>query len=136
MILPDEWPRIIAATLAAPRRSNVGPGERALIYRFAVETGLRSSEICKLTRGVFVFDGGDAAHIRVKAPGTKNKKPARQYLSATLAAQVKQHLQSKTPKAAAFSMPEHSNMADMLGDDVADARRIGCTKHVTTKRSV
>lgn len=58
-----------------------------------------------------------------RARSTKNKKDARQYIQAELAADLKAHIATKSPMARVFKLPHETNMAAMLRDDLADARQ-------------
>ena len=58
-----------------------------------------------------------------KAGATKNRKAACQYIQPELAARLKDHITTKAPKAPVFSLPHESNLARMLRDDLAEARK-------------
>jgi hypothetical protein len=98
-----------------------GP-ERILLYRTAIETGLRSNELRGLTRISVVLDGSQP-FIRVKAANTKNRKDAQQFIQRDLAEQLRVHLASKTPTSRVFDLPDPTDMAAMLRVDLAAARR-------------
>lgn len=84
MLLPEESPKL----KSVPRTGRVSYGmsaaERILLYRTAIETGFRSSEIRSLTRGRLHFDSSEP-YITCKAGATKNRKDARQYILTELA---------------------------------------------------
>ena len=61
MLLPKEWSFLEAATIAGPVRDGMTGHERSLLYRTAIETGLRSSELKSLTRGSLVFSTDNPA---------------------------------------------------------------------------
>ena len=71
--------------------------ERVILYRTAIETGLRSSEIRSVTRGQLHLDRAEP-YITCKAGATKNGKDARQYIQPILAEALKDHISRKTPK--------------------------------------
>ena len=121
ILLPDEWWRLEAATEAGPKRYGMTAGERLLLYRTAIQSGLRSNELRSLTRGRLYFDA-DPPYITCKAVSTKNRKDARQYIQSELAADLKAHIATKSPKARVFSMPGRTRMAAMLRKDLAEAR--------------
>ncbi len=63
------------------------------------------------------------AYIRAKAAITKNSKEARQFLSADVAAALKEHVARKAPQVPVFALPSgREDMAAMLLADVALAR--------------
>ena len=80
-----------------------GP-ERALIYRFASETGLRADEIRGLTRAAFELDTLPY-HVKVPSGLTKNRKEAKIGLRPELAELLREHLQRKAPAAQALNVP-------------------------------
>ena len=73
MLLPDEWRLLEAAALQGPERFGMEGTERMLLYRTAIETGLRSSELRSLTRGN-LFHRADSPFITCKAGSTKNRQ--------------------------------------------------------------
>ncbi len=122
MLLPDEWRWLASATMAAEERFGMTGHERCLLYRVAIQTGLRSAELRSLGRGHFVLDG-DRPFVRVGSSNTKNSKAAYQYIDRVLADDLRKHLMTKTPKAPAFNLPTEFVMADMLRADLAEARQ-------------
>ena len=95
------------------------PGhERILLYRFAMETGLRADEIRTLTRLSFNFE---TPTVKVKPKYTKNGKAAVLPLKPSTAEAMKAHTGCKAPTAPVFKMPK-SNLAKMLQRDIANAR--------------
>jgi len=93
-----------------------------LLYRTAIQTGLRSNELRSLTRGRLYFDS-DPPYITCKAGSTKNRKDAQQYVQPELATDLKAHIATKAPKAPVFNLPHETNVARMLRDDLAKARK-------------
>lgn len=87
--------------------------ERSLLYRLAIETGLRANELRSLTRASFDLQG-ELAAVHVTAGKTKNRKGASIDLSIATAELLRTHLQNKLPGAAAFSLPHKGAMARML----------------------
>ena len=96
--------------------------ERLLVYRIAIQSGLRSSELRILTRGQLYLDC-DPPYITCRDRSTKNKKDAQQYILPNLAEDLNRHVATMAPKVPLFALPSEYNMADMLRADVADARR-------------
>jgi len=70
----DEISRLLASTASAPTLHKTGlrGRDRCLIYRVAIETGLRAGEIRALTWGRVTF--GDEPSIRADAAYTKSKR--------------------------------------------------------------
>ena len=106
----------------APVRAKMTGTERALLYRLAVETGLRRGGLAKLTKSCFDLDGDDPAVI-VKA-GARNKYKAerRVPLKAATAELLRTHLGSKMPEAPAFAVPPKQHSAKMVKADLDGAR--------------
>ena len=122
MLLPDEWRRLETATRAGPVRYGMTGDERLLLYCTAIQTGLRSNELRSLTRGRLYFDA-TPPYITCKAGSTKNRKDARQYIQPELASDLQAHITTKAPKTPVFNLPHESNLARMLRDDLAEARK-------------
>ena len=122
MLLPEEWHRLETATEAGPEQYKMTGGERRLLYQTAIQTGLRSNELRSLTRGRLYFDAVPP-YITCMAGSTKNRKDARQYIQPELAADLKAHIATKTPKAPVFNLPHETNLARMLRYDLAEARK-------------
>ncbi len=120
-LLPDEYPYLERAMRTGPDRYDTPAIERMLLYDTAIQTGLRSGEMRSLTRGKFHLSKGPY-YVICRAGSTKNKKDARQYITADLAARIKKHLRSKTPNAPAFRMPRDTVMAEMIRQDMDAAR--------------
>lgn len=100
-----------------------------MLYKTAIQTGLRSSELRSLTEGRF-FVGVEILkpYVVCKAGSTKNAKDARQYVTAGLAAEIREHLARKAPKAPVFRMPAATDVVDMLRADLAESRRVWLDK--------
>ncbi|GIW96962.1 MAG: hypothetical protein KatS3mg111_0295 [Pirellulaceae bacterium] len=123
MLLPEEWRWLKWATQRGPERYGMTPAERVLLYETAIQTGLRSKELRSLTPGLLFVDA-DPPYLMCKADATKNRKDAKQYVQPELAAALRDHVARKAPKAAVFNLPHESNLARMLRDDLAEARRL------------
>jgi len=122
VLLPEEWLWLESATSAGPDRYGVPASERLLLYRTAIQTGLRSSELRSLTRARLFLDD-DPPFIICKAGSAKNRKDARQFIESDLAADLRAHVALRTPKTPVFTMPHNTNMARMLQADLAAARK-------------
>ena len=82
----------------------------------------RSNELRSLTRGQRYFDS-DPPYLTCKAGSTKNWKDARQYIQPELAASLQAQITTKAPQAPVFSLPHESKLAQMLRDDLTEARK-------------
>jgi integrase len=122
MLLPEEWRRLEAATESGPERHGMTGRERLMLYETAIQSGLRSNELRSLMRGRLYLDS-DPPYITCKAGSTKNRKDARQYIQTELSASLKAHIATKAPKAPVFNLPHESNLARMLRNDLAEARK-------------
>ena len=98
-----------------------GP-ERALLYRVAMETGLRRGALARLRRADFDLDAEPSVSVK-GTRGTKNKRTLTLPLRRSTAALLAEHLNRKAPAAPAFSMPKQWETADLLRADLAAARR-------------
>jgi len=122
MLLPDEWPRLVASTEAGPVRNGMTGNERLLLYRTAIQTGLRAGELRSLNKGRLVCDAS-ASYVTCKAGSTKNRDFARLFIQADLAADLRNHIARKAPMTPIFAMPRHTKLARMIRADLADARK-------------
>ena len=120
MLLPTEWPCLEASTAAGPIRYGMAGSERLLLYRAAIETGLRAHELRSLTRSSVVFDAV-RPYIVAEAGSTKNRKLAKQYIRIDLAAELRTHVATKSPTAPLFKLTDESRMARMLRRDLKAA---------------
>ena len=120
-ISTDEVCRLLETTAAGPERWGMSGYERALVYRFAAETGLRANEIRTLTTGKFDFDN---LTVTVKSSYSKHRREDIQAFLPELAALLKEHCRGKLPAAKVFG-GSYSQLtdktADMLKLDLADA---------------
>ena len=121
MLLHDEWHWLGLTLQSGEERFDMPAEERWLLYRVAIETGLRAGELRSLTRGRLFLDS-DPPYITCKSCNTKNGKPARQRILPDTAAALKSLIAQKTPKAPVFRMPGNKHLAGMLKADLAAAR--------------
>ena len=117
----DEFRWLLSVTASSADRFGMTGEERALLYRVAAETGLRASELKSLTRASFKLDGKEPI-VTVQRGSTKNRKGAMLDLSAELTGKLQKWLETKMPAAPAFNMPDSTHTAEMLRQDMADAR--------------
>jgi len=115
----DELRLLLKHTEAAEKRFGLTGYERAILYRFAVQSGLRANEIRCLTVASFDFD---KQLVTLAGKYTKNGRGATLPLRSDTAAMLKGLLANKLPHIAAFKLPSKYNMADMLRADLAAAK--------------
>ena len=96
---PEELRRIIAATTEAPESFGMSGPERALLYRFCAETGLRKNEVRNLTAGDFDLQ---ALTVTVPAGYSKHREMDVVPLREDLAEALRRHLSGKLPQGKAF----------------------------------
>ena len=99
----SEAKRLLSAAEQGGPWRGISGHERTLIYRLALQSGLRANEIRQLQRQDFNFN---AMTVRVKDFTAKNRKEAFLPLKPALAEQLKAFLATKTPQAKAFNVPE------------------------------
>jgi site-specific recombinase XerC len=116
-----EMHTLLETTEAAPKRYNMTGYERSLVYRMALEVGLRASEIKSLRVLSFDFDAKPAT-VHVEPSDTKGKRPADLVLMDTTAKAIQEFFRDKEPKDKAFAMPHKANTADMIQADLKDAQ--------------
>ncbi len=96
------------------------PDKRHLLYRLALETGLRSNELRSLTGASFNL--GDPS-VTISSTHAKNSKEATLPLKRGTAKLVQSHISIKKPQVNLFEkMADPSSVARMLRKDCADAR--------------
>ena len=115
---PEEVQALLAVAIDAETRFGMGGYDRALLYRLAVETGLRASEMRSLRVSSFDFD---EKTVTVKAAYSKNRQDATIPLKNETAELLKNTFANKTPKTAAFTMPTGNYLAKMLKEDLEEA---------------
>ena len=118
----DELLWLLKTTETGPVRAEMDGKERAVLYRLAVETGLRRGGLARLTRQSFELDA-DSPAVLVKA-GAKNKYKSdrRVPLRGDTVELLREHLKPKMPDAAAFRVPGHKHSAKMVRADLDAAR--------------
>lgn len=122
MILLDEWPWLASSMISHDvERNSMTAVERLLLYRTAIQTGLRASELFELNRGSLLLDS-EHPYVTCKAAGTKNKKPAQQFIDPNLAADLAEHISRKMPAAPVFGIGGRNELSRMLESDLAVAR--------------
>jgi len=112
----DDLRRLLETTATQAARFGMAGPERVLLYRLAVETGLRANELRSLTVTSFDFE---RRTITVESQHTKNHKEAVLPLRADTAAELRQFLAGKLPGVQAFNVP--TKTAEMLRADLEAA---------------
>ncbi len=116
----DETHRLLETTEAAPKRFNMTGYERTLVYRLALEAGLRAGEIKSLSVLSFDFEA-EHKTVHVEPSDTKGKRPADLILMAETAEALKEFFNGKESTDKAFDMPHTANTAVMIRADLKDA---------------
>ncbi|MCX5653549.1 MAG: tyrosine-type recombinase/integrase [Planctomycetota bacterium] len=114
----DEQRRLLTVTAAGPVHHTMTGAERSLIYRLALETGLRAGEIGKLTVLAFDFD---ACTVSLAASCTKNKRDAEIDLKPSTAAALRAFMAGRLPHDSAFTANAADRSAEMLRLDLEAA---------------
>jgi len=119
----DELRWLLDTTSKGPVRGGMTGGERAMLYRVATETGLRSNELASLTRASFMLDG-ERLGVTVQAGYSKRRRDDVLPLRGDTAADLREFLSTKLPGAKAFNMPPGYDVVDkLLRPDLDDARQ-------------
>ena len=95
----DEVRRLLETARNAKAIYGVSGCERALVYRLAIESGLRRNELRSLTKNSFDFENHT---VTVQPKDTKNRKPAILPLRPDTAMELKRHLANRLPTAKVF----------------------------------
>jgi integrase len=117
----DEAAALLKATRSGPTRYKTPAEERYWLYRLALETALRSSELRALTRENFELDDAEP-FVWLPGDDTKNSEGAELPLRAETVAELRVYLANKLPKAVVFAkMTDGSSMATVLRADLKAA---------------
>ena len=112
---------LLEITKEAPLRFGMTGFERYLLYKLAIEIGLRRNELRSLTVSSFDFR---KRKVTLEAAASKNKKKAVLPLNKDTAAELQNFLRNKTPYTKAFGgtykqLTDHTS--DMIQLDLQDA---------------
>ena len=99
--------------------SSVGEGQ-AMLYRLAVETGLRAGELRSLTRSSFDLDGNPPT-VTVAAAYSKRRREDTLPLRPELAKELHQFLVHMAPAVLVFKMPDRRQTGLMFRADIKAA---------------
>ncbi len=119
-LTPDELRSLIRTTEAGPERHGMTGTARAMLYRLAVETGLRAGELRSLTRASFELHSENPT-VTVAAAYSKRRREDTLPLRPELAAELAVYLADKLPTAPAFKMPDADEVAKMIRADLTAA---------------
>jgi len=112
----DEIRGLLETAKAAPERFGMTGYERAMLYRLAVETGLRAKELRSLKVSSFDFNN---CTVTVEAAYSKRRRKDTLPMKPETAAEIKRFLAGKLPVVQAFRVPVKT--AEMLKADLEDA---------------
>ena len=112
----DEIRRLLETTEAEPERFGMTGHQRAVVYRLAIETGLRASELKSLTVSSFDFDN---CKVTIRAANAKNKKTTELDLRKETAKELEAFVNGKLPSVQVFNIPEKT--ANMIKKDLEAA---------------
>lgn len=121
-LVVNELLTLLEAARSGPDLFDMTGQERALLYRLAVETGLRAGELRSLTRASFALDG-NAPTVTVQASYSKRRREDTLPLRPELAEALRAHLTTLMPTALAFRIP--TDRHDAAGMFKADLKAAG-----------
>ena len=116
----DELCRLLEAAHDGPEQYGMTGTERELLYRLAVESGLRAGELRSLTRASFDLDG-DPPTVTVGAAYSKRRREDMLPLRPELAGELEAFVATLAPAAQVFRAPEASDVVKMLRSDLSAA---------------
>ncbi len=116
----DECRALLKATAKADKHHAMDGPQRALLYRVALETGLRWSELHSLTVRCLDLDGATPT-VTVEAAYAKNRREDTLPLRASTAALLRAHTAYRAPAAPVFDMWRDKG-AVMLREDLKAAK--------------
>lgn len=118
-LTPNERRRLLYAAASGEPYRGISGTERAVIYRIALETGLRWSEIRSLKKTSFDLNA-DPPTVTVEAAYSKHRRDDVLPLRGDSVEVLREHLTEKLPHTKAFSI-SHDRGADMLRIDLERA---------------
>ena len=116
----EEVVRLLQAADRGPRVGRMTGADRAVLYRLAVEMGLRKGEIASLTPASFNLRDPEAAAVTVAAAYSKHRRDDVVPLRADLANVMAAYAADKPSDARIFGLPDKP--VDMLKADLRRAR--------------
>lgn len=118
-LTPDEARGLLTAAAQAKLLYSMTGPERALLYRLAIETGLRAGEIRSLSAESF---DPKTRTTTVQAAHSKHRQQDIIYLQKDTATLLQDRIRHKTPKTPLFTLPCKGNMILMLKADLKAAK--------------
>jgi integrase len=115
----DELRALLSKTETQPKRYKLSGPDRVLLYRLAVETGLRANELRSLMPASFENLEGEKPRVRLKAAHSKRRRVDVLPLRPDTARALLTLVQSRQPTRPVFHVPHRS--ATMLRTDLAAA---------------
>lgn len=121
---PDEQERLLAAARREPRRGGLSGSARAMLYRLALGTGLRLSELLSRRVGSFrVGDPGRPPTVYLEAGSAKNRKDVAQPIPRDLVPDLRAFLsQRESPAQLVFGRRRAYRGAEILRHDLKAAQ--------------
>ncbi len=116
----EELARLIYAAEHGPVVLRLAGPDRAMLYRLAVETGLRANELRSLTRGSLDLRNPEAATVTVEAAYSKHRREDVLPLRPDLARAMAAYIADRPDNGQLFTVPRES--APMLRTDLRRAR--------------
>jgi integrase len=123
----EEMQWLLDVTASGAERFGMAGAERAMLYRLAVETGLRAAELRSLTRSSFRLD--EDASVTIAAAYAKNRKDDTLPLRDATVPMLAVHLSGKFPATPAFNMPALDRVIDMFRADLSESRAAWLNSH-------
>ena len=117
----DEISALLAATEQEPERHGMTGPERALLYRLAIETGLRASELASLNRESFDL-AADPPTVTVLAAYSKHRRDDTLPLRESTAVDLKPVVDKLLSGERIFHLQACPRYAEMLHADLEAAR--------------
>ncbi len=116
----DELRRLFETTPEQDERGGMSGHERAMLYRLAVETGLRQNELRSLTRASFDLEG-DPPTVTVEAAYSKHRRDDTLPLRPEVAVVLRDFLRERAPATRAFHVPNRDVMLRAYKHDLRAA---------------
>ncbi len=120
-LTPNELRLLLTATAAGPERWGISGLERSLLYRLAVETGLRASELQSLRVASFDLKS-EPPTVTLQAAYSKRRRQDVLALRPDTTRALAGLLRGRMPTASAFSIPANWRSAEMLAEDLVAAK--------------
>lgn len=117
----DELRWLIGVTASQPVRNDLSGERRSLLYRVAVETGLRAGELRSLTRASFDLDG-DPPTVTVAASYSKRRRTDVLPLRRDTVSVLREALDGTAHSEHVFLWSNATRVAEMLRADLEAAR--------------